>query len=70
MSLKVSSIPIKKTEIYTKRKYHQDQEKFKNGQKRGLLKRSVIFRNLIVAFGISLLLSELKSLDPYKRILQ
>ena len=53
-----------------KRKYHQDQEKFKNGQKRGLLKRSGIFRNLIVAFSISLLLLELKSSDPYKRILQ
>ena len=41
---------------------------FKNGQKRGPLKRSDIFRNLIVAFSISLFILQLKSSDPYKRI--
>ena len=36
---------------------------FKNGKK-----RSDIFRNLIVAFSISLFLLQLKSSDPYKGI--
>ena len=42
--------------------------KLKNAQKRGPLKRSDIFGNLIVAFSISLLILQLKSSDPYKRI--
>ena len=41
---------------------------FKNGQNRGPLKRSDIFRNLIVAFSISLFILQSKSSDPYKRI--
>ena len=39
-----------------------------NGQKRGPLKRSDIFRNLIVAFSISLFILQLKSSGPYKTI--
>ena len=41
---------------------------FKNGQKRGTLKRSVIFRNLIVAFSIFLYILQLKCSDPYEII--
>ena len=40
----------------------------KNGQKRRPLKCSDIFRNLIVAFSISLFILQLKSSDSYKRI--
>ena len=39
-----------------------------NDQKRGPLKRSDIFRNLIVAFTISLFILQLKPSDPYNRI--
>ena len=42
--------------------------RFKNGQKRGPLKRSDIFRNLIVPFSISLFMLQLKFPDAYKRI--
>ena len=47
-------------------KYHYD-KLFKNGQKRGPLRRSDLFKNLIVAFSISLFKFQLKSSDPYKR---
>ena len=38
---------------------------FKNGKKSGPLKRSDIFKNLILAFNISLYILQLKSSDPY-----
>ena len=41
---------------------------FKNCQKREPIKKSDIFRNLTVAFSISLFILQLKSSDPYKRI--
>ena len=43
-------------------------KRFKDGQKRGPLKYSDIFRNLVVAFSISLFILQLNSSDPYKRI--
>ena len=41
---------------------------FKNGQKRKPLKRSDLFKNLIVVFSIVLYMLQLKSSGPYERI--
>ena len=71
MLLKVSSVHIPK--FLKKLKYIRKvsaimTKHFKNGQKRGPLKRSDIFRNLTVPFSISLFILQLKSPDPYKKI--
>ena len=73
MPLKVSSVHIRK--LKKKKKYIGKlttirTKNFKNGQKRGPLKRSDIFRNLIVAFSISLFILQLKSPDPLKECLK
>ena len=49
--------------------YHWD-KLFKNGQKRGSLKRSDLFKNLIVAFSISLFKFQLKLLKSIKEHLK
>ena len=41
---------------------------FTNGQKRGPLKSSDLFRILIVAFSISFFIFQLKFFDSYKKI--
>ena len=71
MPLNVSSVDIPK--FKKKLKYIQKActimtNRFKNGQKRGPLKRSDIFRNLTVPFNISLFMLQLKFPDAYKRI--
>ena len=38
--------------------------------KNGLLQRSVFLRNVIVNFSISLFVGQVKSSDPYKRVLK
>ena len=50
-----------------KSKYDQDKH-FQELSKKGANENSDIFRNLIVAFSISLFTLQLKSSDPYKRI--
>ena len=71
MPLKVSSVHIPK--FLKKLKYIGKASTiitklFQNGQKRGPLKHSGIFRYLFVAFSTSLFKLQLKSSDPYKRI--
>ena len=70
MPLKVSSVHITKLKTlkYIQKVSTIRTKFFKNGQKRGPAERSDIFRNLIVAFSISLFILQLKSSDPYERI--
>ena len=72
MPLKVSSVhiptKIKKNLKYIRKVSTIMNKLFQNGQKRGPLKRSDIFKNLVVAIGISLFILQLKFSDPYKGI--